>query len=119
MSTLADFQARLVVKEGDDVRSFSNTLSDRVVTEDVFHQFTLAATAVYTLSLGGIGTHSGLKGIYLETDKRILFDSTSVSMRGAIPANGFYFALLTATTHLYIKPAATTTATITVAVVKL
>lgn len=119
MSILADLQSRFVVKEGDDRRTFTYTLSDQVVSESVMHVFTLASTANYQVSLGGIGTHTGKKAVYLETDGRLSLGFASGQTRNDVPANGFYFALLTNTTNLWLKPATTTSTTVQVAVVKI
>lgn len=119
MSILADLQARFVSKEGDDRRTFSYILSDQLVSESVMHVFTLAATANYQISLGGIGTHTGKKAVYLETSRRVSLGFVSGQTRNDIPANGFYFALLTNTTNLWLKPATTLATTVSVAVVKI
>lgn len=118
MSIKADLLGQVVLRQGaesDQSRLF--TISDRTVTGFVTHRFSLASTAPYEIPLAG-AAGTGTRALYLEADKGLQLGFVSTQTRNNIPANGFYLAMLTGTTHIWVKTLTTTLTTIQAMVIK-
>lgn len=112
---LLDALAQMVLTEGSDRRQWTLTSSDNTVSESVEHHFDLATNTESDLPLGGLTGDTGKKFLICESTKPIQLRYSAAGggtmVEGnPIPENGFLCALLTATTHIYLKNFSTTDA---------
>ena len=122
----ADFFAQLTAKQGDDRRGRTFTISDLTYTEEVWHVLSLGNTATTQVNLGGIGTGTGVKLLYVESDKYVKVDfvtahggsdlTTLTNFGVALRGDGCFLAALTNTTALWVTNKTTETATVQVGV---
>jgi hypothetical protein len=123
-----------VNREGD-ARTTTVVLSDKTLTEHMRQRVYVPAGGTTTatpytmeVSLGGIGTNTATKLVFIESDKRVKAqwctrngtatkDLTTLTAEGNnIPAGGYFMAMLTALTHVWISNKATGITTVDVAV---
>lgn len=119
MSVKTDVLVQIVLKEDDDKRKRTWTVSDATVNESVWHYMDLAANGTYTVPMGGIGIDTGAKVLYVETDQTLALNMTTATTHAiTVEANGFFCAYVNQTLSPEVQNTGSATANVQIIVLE-
>ena len=110
---------QLRVEYGGDDRHWTDSVSQKTVTEGVEHIISLGGSSDVELSLGGLGTSTSTRFLRIQSSQHVKarFTSADTSTQGVgwdVPGGGFVVGTVTNVTCLHIGNQTSTAATVKV-----
>ena len=102
---------KLSFEESGDSRAYTESLSDKLVSELAHHRFQLLTNSSTEVGLGEIASDTGTKAFLFKADQpcSVIFNTSTGSSFPDVPGGGFLSGCLTNVTHVWVSNLSTTT----------